>query len=48
MTMNLSKENNMGVGYFYIMIMLIALFALGAIGDLIAVITGYVHPWDFN
>jgi hypothetical protein len=38
----------MSVFIFYVAVMLVALTIVGVVGDLIAVLTGYVHPWDYK
>ena len=38
----------MGVFYFYATVTVLALAALALIGDALAILTGYVHPWDFK
>ena len=38
----------MGIGYFYATVIVLSLTVIGLIGDGIAILTGYVHPWDFK
>ena len=34
--------------FYYIAAATLVLGVFGAIGDALAVLTGYIHPWDFK
>lgn len=38
----------MAVFLFYIILMLAVLLAVGTVAELIAVLIGGIHPWDFS
>ena len=38
----------MAVGLFYIAAIFVVAAVLALIGDALAILTGYVHPWDFK
>ena len=38
----------MGEFLIYLIAMIVPITIIGVIGDAIAILTGYIHPWDFT
>ena len=38
----------MSVFFFYIIVTILALCIVGGIGEALAALFGYIHPWDFT